>query len=52
MSILTEKHFRNEKSAIQYVENIIWKDDKKCPHCQNLNQNKIYVKSSFQQHYS
>ena len=43
MSILTEKHFRNEKSAIQYVENIIWKDGKKCPHCQNTKQDKIYV---------
>lgn len=47
MSILNEKHFLNEKSAIKYVENIIWKNGKKCPHCQNTNQKRIYkVKST------
>jgi transposase-like protein len=47
MSILNEKHFLNEKSAIKYVENIIWKNGKKCHHCQNTNQKRIYeIKST------
>ncbi len=34
-SILDQKHFYNEKAAFAYVESIIWKDGKKCPHCGN-----------------
>lgn len=40
--MLTAKYLRDEKEAIKYVENIIWNDGKKCPHCQNNNQNKIW----------
>jgi transposase-like protein len=39
-SILDQKHFFNEKAAFKYVESIIWKDGKKCPHCGNTG--KIY----------
>jgi transposase-like protein len=39
-SILDQKHFFNEKAAFKYVESIIWKDGKKCPHCGNAG--KIY----------
>lgn len=46
MSILNEKHFFNEKSAIKYVESIIWKNGKICPHCKNDNQKKIYIVKS------
>ncbi len=34
-SILDQKHFYNEKAAFAYVESIIWKDGKVCPHCGN-----------------
>ncbi len=43
MSILNEKHFLNKKSAIKYVESIIWKNGKVCPHCKNNNQKRIYI---------
>jgi len=33
MSILDKKYFYNEKEAFKYVESIIWKDGKQCPHC-------------------
>lgn len=39
-SILSQKHFFNEKAAFKHVEAIIWKDGKKCPHCGNAR--KIY----------
>ena len=39
-SILDQKHFYNEKAAFKYVEGIIWKEGKKCPHCGNVR--KIY----------
>lgn len=32
-SILDEKHFYNEKTAFAYVESIVWKEGKNCPHC-------------------
>jgi transposase-like protein len=32
-SILDQKHFYNEKAAFAYVESIVWKDGKNCPHC-------------------
>ena len=35
-SILDQKHFYNEKAAFKYVEGLIWKDGKKCPHCENV----------------
>ena len=34
-SILNQKHFYNEKAAFKYVESIIWKNGKICPHCGN-----------------
>ncbi len=34
-SILDQKHFYNEKAAFAYVEGIVWKDGKTCPHCGN-----------------
>jgi len=34
-SILDQKHFYNEKAAFAYVESIIWKAGKTCPHCGN-----------------
>ena len=34
-SILDQKHFYNEKAAFAYVESIIWKNGKVCPHCGN-----------------
>jgi transposase-like protein len=34
-SILDQKHFYNEKAAFSYVESIIWKAGKSCPHCGN-----------------
>jgi transposase-like protein len=44
--MLDKKYFRCEKSAIEFVESIIWKDSKQCPHCKNNNQKKIWkVKS-------
>jgi len=44
MSILNEKHFLNEKSAIKIIS--FGKNGKKCPHCKNINQKRIYeVKS-------
>jgi transposase-like protein len=33
MSILSKKHFHNEKAAFNYLESIIWVDGPECPHC-------------------
>ena len=33
MSILSAKHFHNEKAAYRYVESRIWPDGPVCPHC-------------------
>ena len=33
MSILSAKHFHNEKAAYRYVEGRIWPDGPVCPHC-------------------
>ncbi|MCP5081931.1 MAG: transposase, partial [Alphaproteobacteria bacterium] len=33
MSILSKKHFHNEKAAFAYLESIIWPDGVECPHC-------------------
>lgn len=38
-SILDQKHFYNEKAASAYVERIIWKYGKGCPHCGNTGKN-------------
>jgi transposase-like protein len=32
-SVLDESRFRNEEAAYAYVESIIWKDGRVCPHC-------------------
>jgi transposase-like protein len=32
-SVLDEPRFRNEEAAYAYVESIIWKDGRACPHC-------------------
>ena len=39
-SILNQKHFYNEKAAFKYVESIIWKNGKICPHCGNAAKHK------------
>lgn len=33
MSILSKKHFHNEKAAFNYLESILWADGVECPHC-------------------
>jgi transposase-like protein len=33
MSILSKKHFHNEKAAFAYLESILWTDGPECPHC-------------------
>ena len=33
MSILSKKHFHNEKAAFKYLESILWPDGPVCPHC-------------------
>lgn len=33
MSILSKKHFHNEKAAFKYLESILWADGPECPHC-------------------
>jgi len=33
MSILSKKHFHNEKAAFKYLEEILWPDGPVCPHC-------------------
>lgn len=33
MSILSSKHFHNEKEAYKFVEKLLWKDGATCPHC-------------------
>ncbi len=33
MSILSKKHFHNEKAAFAYLESILWPDGPQCPHC-------------------
>ena len=32
-SVLDESRFRNEEAAYAYVESLIWKDGRICPHC-------------------
>lgn len=36
MSILSKKHFHNEKAAFAYLERILWPDGPRCPHCGSL----------------
>lgn len=38
MSILSKKHFHNEKSAFKYLESVLWTDGPICPHCGSVNQ--------------
>lgn len=33
MSVLSAKHFHDEKAAYKYVEKHIWADGRSCPHC-------------------
>lgn len=33
MSVLSAKHFHDEKAAFKYVEKHIWADGRSCPHC-------------------
>lgn len=33
MSILSKKHFHDEKAAFAYLESILWLDGAQCPHC-------------------
>lgn len=33
MSVLSQKHFHDEKAAHKYVEKHIWADGRSCPHC-------------------
>lgn len=33
MSVLSAKHFHDEKAAYKYVEKHIWADGRVCPHC-------------------
>jgi len=33
MSVLSQKHFHNEKAAYKFVESRIWPDGPVCPHC-------------------
>ena len=33
MSILSKKHFHNERAAFAYLESILWPDGPQCPHC-------------------
>lgn len=33
MSVLSAKHFHDEKAAYKYVEKHIWVDGRSCPHC-------------------
>lgn len=32
-SVLSDKHFHDEKAAFKYVEKHIWADGRSCPHC-------------------
>ena len=36
-SVLDEPRFRNEEAAYAYVESIVWKDGRVCPHCGVIN---------------
>ncbi len=33
MSILSKKHFHNERAAFAYLETVLWPDGPRCPHC-------------------
>jgi transposase-like protein len=33
MSVLTKKHFHDEKSAYEFVESNVWANGRNCPHC-------------------
>lgn len=33
MSVLSQKHFRDEKAAYKYVESHVWPEGRVCPHC-------------------
>ncbi|MEP4380357.1 MAG: IS1595 family transposase [Alphaproteobacteria bacterium] len=37
MSILSKKHFHNEKAAFAYLESLLWPDGPQCPHCGVIN---------------
>lgn len=32
-SVLSQKHFHNEKAAYAFIEGMIWEDGRCCPHC-------------------
>lgn len=40
MSVLSAKHFHDEKAAYKYVEKHIWADGRACPHCGVLDRSK------------
>ena len=40
--IWDKEHFLNEKAAFKYIESIIWRNGKVCPHCGNRGEKKIY----------
>src|SRR5690606_34766358 len=33
MSVLSQKHFHDEKAAYKYVEKHVWAEGRSCPHC-------------------
>lgn len=39
-SVLNAPHFQSEKAAFAYVEAVLWKDGRFCPHCGVLGQSK------------
>ena len=38
MSILSKKHFHNERAAFSYLESVLWPDGPQCPHCGVIDQ--------------
>lgn len=42
MSILSKPYFHDEEAAFRYLEAIVWGDETVCPHCGNVNQQRLY----------
>jgi transposase-like protein len=39
-SVLSDKHFHNEKAAYEFVEKKLWADGRVCPHCGTIDNSK------------
>ena len=42
-SVLSDKHFHDERAAFAYVEARVWPNGPTCPHCGNADASRIKV---------